>query len=94
VSFVPHQERHALHGITVVVDTNDGVTYIGRLDTADERTIALKDVAVHEGAGVPRAEFLQATLRYGVRRDRPQMLVDAGRVVAIEPLNSISPSDA
>ena len=38
-----HSDRHELHGITVVLDTQGAGTYVGRFDSQDERGVHLFD---------------------------------------------------
>ena len=91
MAFVPHVERHALHGITVVLETTGAETYVGRLDTADERGVYLKEVAIHDATRSPVAkiEFLRETKKYGVRREVADLLIERSRVVAITPLGEL-----
>lgn len=64
--FVPHRDRHDLHGITVVVQT-DARLYVGRLDTADDQSVVLKDVGYHDDEAT-RDDYLARTSRFGVQR--------------------------
>lgn len=82
--FVPHRNRHDLHGITVVVDTAERL-YVGRLDTADDREIVLKDVGWHEDAG-SREEYLARTAKFGVKRRDGMVTIPTGDVTRCEPL--------
>ncbi|MGH7702357.1 MAG: hypothetical protein ACREMO_04650 [Gemmatimonadales bacterium] len=92
MSFVPHQDRHALHGITVVLETDGTTTFVGRLDTADERGIWLKDVGVHDASvgGLSKADYLRQTIRYGIRKDQEAVLVENPRVLSLQPLTELS----
>ncbi len=82
--FVPHRNRHDLHGITVVVDTAERL-YVGRLDTADDREIVLKDVGWHEDAGT-REEYLARTAKFGVKRREGVVTVPTASVQRCVPL--------
>ena len=92
MSFVPHQERHQLHGVTVVLETTGQATYVGRLDTADDRGVVLKDVGIHDPAAteLPKAEYLQRALKFGIRKDRDAVLVENERVATIIPLGKFT----
>ena len=57
-----HQDKHELHGITVVVDTPGDEIFIGRCDGLDERGSRLLDVAVHRDGDVP-AELNEMVMR-------------------------------
>lgn len=82
--FVPHRNRHDLHGITVVVETAERL-YVGRLDTADEREIVLKDVGWHEDRAT-RTDYLTRTARFGVKRREAVVVVPTVGVTCCEPL--------
>ena len=82
--FVPHRNRHDLHGITVVVETV-GRLYVGRLDTADDREVVLKDAGWHEDDGT-REDYLARTRKFGVKRREGVITIPAGDVTRCEPL--------
>lgn len=85
--FVPHRNRHDLHGVTVVVDTADRL-YVGRLDTADDREIVLKDAGWHEET-TTRDEYLARTARFGVQRREGVIVVPADGVRSCRPLAEV-----
>jgi hypothetical protein len=86
-----HPGHHSLHGITVVLETAPGRTYIGRFDTEDERGVHLLNVAVHEpNSSVSREEFVQRSAKFGVRSEHPHVLVPSGEVTSITPLGQVS----
>ena len=91
MTFVPHQDRHPLHGITVVLETTGTQTYVGRLDTADHRGVCLKDVGLHDASGtsVAKSEYLRQTLSFGVRKEHDQVLIEPDRVRSITPLGEL-----
>jgi len=83
-----HPGHHALHGMTVVLEANDGRTCVGRFDTEDEAGVHLLDVGVHragEGAG-SREDFVRHTLQFGVRRDAAHLVVPRSAVLRITRL--------
>ncbi len=80
-----HPHHHELHGITVVVETSTGTTYVGRCNTVDETGVHLWDAAEHRDAA-SRDEFLRSTLKFGVRRDHPVITVPGGVVVGVRRL--------
>jgi hypothetical protein len=91
VSQVFHPGHHALHGITVVVETHGPETYVGRFDTEDERGVHLLDVGVHASAegGVSREEYVQRSARFGVRTDRKHVVVPKAAVARITRLGEV-----
>ena len=85
--FVPHRDRHELHGITVVVSTPARL-FVGRLDTADDQSVVLKDVGYHDDVAT-RHEFLARTVKFGVKRLSAQIEVPAASVEEIKRLAEI-----
>lgn len=88
--FVLHPGHHELHGVTVVVETASGVTYVARFDTQDERGIHLLNVGTHDPASsaVSVEEYLARTRRFGVKAERKHLVVPAADVVRIQKLVS------
>jgi hypothetical protein len=86
-----HPGHHALHGVTVVLETTGAVTYIGRFDVEDERGVHLLNVAIHEADAAPvsREEFLARTRQFGVRAERKHLVVPAAQVARITPLGEL-----
>lgn len=87
-TFAHHESKHALHGITVVVETDGPELWVGRCDDIVAAGVVLKDADVHrEGEGErTRAEWLARAARFGVHPHHRQTLVDAARVVAVRRL--------
>jgi hypothetical protein len=83
-----HQGRGELHGITVVVDTDAGATWVGRCDTADERGVLLLDADVAE-TSAERDAFLARALDVGVWPKHRRILLAPQRVASIRPLGSL-----
>jgi hypothetical protein len=83
-----HQNRDALHGITVVVDTSGPEVYIGRCDDITESRITLWDVQRHcEGEGVPsKAEYLERAARLGIWPQKKRLALPLDNVISIRPL--------
>ena len=86
-----HAERHALHGITVVLDTTAGETFLGRFDSEDERGVHLLDVARHDPAGgTSRDEFIGRSARYGIRVERKHVVLPKTSVSRVVPLGELT----
>ena len=87
-TFAAHESKHALHGITVVVETDGAELWIGRCDDIVPAGVILKDADVHrKGEGEKtRAEWLERAKRYGVHPRHRLTTVDAARVVAVRRL--------
>jgi hypothetical protein len=90
-----HNDRHELHGITVVVDTAGPRVFVGRCDDWNERGVILNDADVHEetAAGPTKAEFLARASRFGVWKKFDRIVVPAGEVASVRRLADI-PRDA
>lgn len=88
-----HPGHHALHGVTVLLETTKRQVYIGRFDTEDESGIHLLDVAVHEpqGSGLTQEEFVRRTVKFGVRVELKHTVVPSAEVARVKPLNDVSP---
>ena len=85
-----HPGHSELHGITVVVETNGPLTYVGRYDSEDSRGVHMLDVGVHDGsAGGSRDEYVSKSAKYGIRADHKHLVVPADQVVRITRLGSL-----
>ena len=89
MSHVFHHERQALHGITVVLDTVSGETYLGRFDSEDERGVHLLDVGKHEGT-TGRDEFVRRSAKFGIRVEQKHVVLPAASVSKITPLGELT----
>lgn len=86
-----HPGHHELHGITVVLETTQDQLYVGRFDKQDENGVHMIGVSLFDPSetDLSRDEFLARTARFGVRIDRPHLVVPLSLVHEIIPLNSI-----
>jgi hypothetical protein len=86
-----HTDRHALHGITVVLDTTSGETYLGRFDSEDAGGVHLLDVSRHDpAAGGSREEYIRKSARFGIRVERKHLVLPKERVARLTPLGEIA----
>ncbi len=91
-----HQNKHELHGITVVVETGDGV-YVGRCDDIDERAVILLDAdAYGAGAGAgagdegrSREEWVRRAAQYGVWPKHRRIELPRGEVTSVQRLGEV-----
>lgn len=83
-----HEERHELHGMTVVVETDDGRALVGRFHEEKNGHILMLDVDIHSGAdGEPsREEFLKNACAHGVWAKLARLEVPAGSVTSLRRL--------
>jgi hypothetical protein len=84
-----HHDRHELHGTTVVLDTRDAATYVGRFDSQDEQGVHLLDVGIFDPAHGTRDEYLRRSVKFGIRVDRPGLTVAPSEVARITPLGQL-----
>ncbi len=87
-----HPGHQELHGITVVLETTGSEVYIGRFDREDDAGVHLVGVSVFSPVpGGPGPEdFVTRTARFGVRVDRPHVLVHPGAVRRLATLSSLA----
>jgi hypothetical protein len=82
-----HPGHSELHGITVVVETNGSLTYVGRYDSEDERGVHMLDVGVHDAAlGGSKEEYVRKSAKFGIRSDHKHLVVPSSEVVKITRL--------
>jgi hypothetical protein len=87
-----HPGHHALHGVTVLLETRGTRSYIGRLDTQDESGVHLLDVAVHDTgtSDVSKEEFIRRTAKFGVPVQHKHTVIPGPEVIRIRPLGELA----
>lgn len=87
-TFAHHEHKHALHGITVAVETRDGELWIGRCDDIVEEGVLLRDADVHrdDASDKSREEWLERAKLYGVHPHHRHATVPAATVVSVRRL--------
>ena len=84
-----HPGHHDLHGITVVVRTESRLV-VGRFDKQDDLGVHMIGVSVHESStDMSDADFLARTRKFGVRVDRPHLVIRSDQVSEITPLGAL-----
>jgi hypothetical protein len=74
----------------VVVETGGALTYIGRFDTEDDAGVHLLNVGVHDAAGGgSKDEYVRRSAKFGVRAERPHLVVPRREVARIIKLVDI-----
>jgi hypothetical protein len=82
-----HPGHSELHGVTVLLETENGVLYVGRYHEETPAGVLLHDVAEYrEGSGGTAEEFLRRTLKFGVRATERNVLVPARTVRRVSRL--------
>ena len=86
-----HQDRHELHGITVVVDTTGPEVYVGRCDDLDERAVILVDADVHRDGegGTSKEEYVSRAAQFGVWKKYDRLVIPRVDVASIRPLGEL-----
>jgi hypothetical protein len=87
-----HQGKSALHGITVVVETDGPEVYVGRCDDVVDGAVILLDADVHrEGEGAAsRVDYLARAAEYGVWAKHRRLVVPRDRVASVRPLGELA----
>ena len=86
-----HDDKHELHGITVVVDTVGAEIYIGRCDDINDRGVLLLDVDVHKDGegGRSKEEYVQRASQFGVWTRHPRVLIPGSQVASVRRLGDL-----
>ena len=87
-----HQNKHELHGITVVVDTVGPTVYIGRCDDIDDQHVYLLDVDEHaEGDdGKSKDDYVRRAVQFGVWKKHARLRVAREEVASVRPLGTFA----
>lgn len=91
-----HQDKHALHGITVAVDTEGPEIYVGRCDDITGGRVILLDADVHRDGddGRSKQEWLQRAAQYGVWPKHRRVEVPEETVASVRPLGEIESAES
>ena len=86
-----HGDRHRLHGITLVVDTNGPEVFIGRCDDISDSDVILLDVDEHrEGdGGKSKEEYVAHAAQVGTWTRHQMVTLPRARVVSIRKLGDL-----
>ncbi len=86
-----HDNKSALHGITVVVDTKGPKVYVGRCDDEDQDHVVLVDADIHEdGAnGKSKADYVKRAAKFGVWKKYDHLVIPRAEVVSITRLGDV-----
>ena len=89
-----HHDAHALHGITVAVDTKGPRVFVGRVDTIDAQGVVLLDVDVHDEAagGTSKADYLKQAAKFGTWKKHERVVVPTADVASVTRLGDL-PTD-
>ncbi|HLX61843.1 MAG TPA: iron-sulfur cluster assembly accessory protein [Planctomycetota bacterium] len=89
-----HDNKSALHGITVVVDTRGPKVYVGRCDDEDAEKVILVDADSHDdGAnGKSKADYVKRAAKFGVWKRFDHIVIPRDEVVSISRLGDVHES--
>lgn len=87
-----HDNLGELHGITVVVETADETTYVGRFHEMNEKELLLLDGDLHEAKQTTpsKAEFLQRAFQFGVWKKFSQKKIPSLEIQSIRKLGELT----
>lgn len=86
-----HQNKHQLHGITVVVETDGPEVWVGRCDDMDEQRVILLDADAHRDGddGPTKDDWLARAAEYGVWARHRRVVLPRERVTSVRPLGEL-----
>ncbi len=86
-----HDDKHELHGITVVVDTKGPEIWIGRCDDMDEHQILLVDADVHRDGdgGRSKDDYVQRAASLGVWKKHDRVRIDRRGIASVRRLGEL-----
>jgi len=87
-----HQDKSALHGITVVVDTKGPKIYVGRCDDEDDQQVILVDADVHEDGqnGRTKQQYVERAAKFGVWKKLNHIVIPRAEVASMVKLGDIA----
>ena len=87
-----HDDKHELHGITIVVDTGGPSVYIGRCDDLNEHEVILNDADLHEGDTASKEAYVQKAARFGIWKKFDRISIPARDIATVRRLGEIAGS--
>ena len=86
-----HDDKHELHGITVVVDTVGDEIFIGRCDDMDDKGVFLLDADVHRAGeeGRSKEDYVQRAAQFGTWKQYDRLLIPADKVASVRRLGDL-----
>jgi len=86
-----HHDKHQLHGITVVVDTDGPEVWVGRCDDMDDERLILLDADAHRDGddGRSKDEWVARAAQLGVWARHRRVVLPRDRVTSVRPLGEL-----
>jgi small nuclear ribonucleoprotein (snRNP)-like protein len=80
-----------LIGKDVILDTKSSYMYLGRLTELDPNFIVLGETDVHDSneSHTTKEVYIMDAKKYGIKKNRTQVLVRLSEVVSISPLDAV-----
>jgi len=87
-----HDHKHALHGITVVVETDGDETLVGRCDDMDDTRVILLDADVHRPSddGPTKDDYLRRAAQLGIWPKHRRLVISRANVLSVRRLGELS----
>jgi hypothetical protein len=83
-----HPGHEELHGITVVVESRAGTTYVGRYHETAPNGVVLHDVAMHDvTSAMAQSAWLERQRKFGVEAKHKHVVVPTAEVVQVTRLS-------
>ncbi len=85
------QRLECLVGKDVVLDTKSSYMYLGRVAELDPNFIVLGETDVHDSSEshTTKEVYIMDAKKYGIKKNRTQVLVRLSEVVSISPLDAV-----
>lgn len=86
-----HDDLGELHGITIVVDTHDTRTIVGRCHEENDIHVVLHDADIHDSAedGPSVEEYLTKASKFGVWSNHKTLVIPRAEVSGLRRLGDL-----
>ena len=89
-----HPGHEELHGVTVVVESDAGRTWVGRYHERTDRGVVLRDAAVHDAATADQSRdlWIGRQIKFGIQAESRHLVVPGNQAVRITRLMEWKPT--
>jgi hypothetical protein len=89
-----HPGHEELHGVTVVVESDTGRTWVGRYHERTERGVILRDAAAHDRTltSQSRDAWIERQIKFGIQAESRHLLVPSDQAARIVRLMDWKPA--
>jgi hypothetical protein len=84
-----HPGHAPLHGITVIVETLNQRTYVGRFDTEDAGGVHILNASIHDlstGGQLSKDDYIKKCAKFGVPSEHKHLIVPTAEITRITRL--------